>query len=137
MAIYVYKTADGALVSWCPNDTDPVADTEHLAENGLTAIAGLSPLDDTHVWSEAAKTVVAASAPALPNIVATGEWLMRFTPAEFEAVTSSQDAVVKQVVYALNHTVEIDLNSALIQQGVGYLAQLGLIQQARAAIILG
>ena len=59
MAIYVYVTATGALYSYCPNDTDPVAPADVLIANGLTAASGLPQLSPTMGWSSATKTTVA------------------------------------------------------------------------------
>jgi hypothetical protein len=58
MALYVYNATTGALVSWCQNDTDPVADQSTLTAKGLAVVTGLPPLDATHAWSSATKTVV-------------------------------------------------------------------------------
>jgi hypothetical protein len=58
MALYVYNISDGALVSWCPKDTDPVADAATLSKAGLTSIAGLPALDAAHVWDAVQKTVL-------------------------------------------------------------------------------
>jgi hypothetical protein len=136
MAIYVYNTADGTLASYCPNDTDPVADSATLKANGLAAISGLAPLDPTHAWNPATRTVVTVSAPVLPRPFGTGLWILRFTPAEFQAINASTDAQVEQWLYALNHTTQIDLNDPVIAQGVAYLVSINLLQSARTAAIL-
>ena len=67
MAIYVYNTATGVLVSYCPNDTDPVAPAATLAANGLTAVSGLPALSPTTQWSATSKTVVTVTAPVAPK----------------------------------------------------------------------
>lgn len=136
MAIYVYDKATGALVSYCPEDTDPVADAATLAAQNLVAVRGLPPLDDTHAWDAATRSVVIVKAPPVPRLIGTGRWVLRFTPDEFDAISTSTDKVVKHFMYALNRTVEIDLNDPSIMQGVGYLASIGLIQPARVAEIM-
>ena len=72
MAIYVYTTATGALYSWAPNDTDPVADAQTLAANGLTAVSGLPALDPSHAWDPATKTVISVTPPPAPKPIDTG-----------------------------------------------------------------
>lgn len=66
MAIYVYKTADGSLVSYCPNDADPVADAATLAKNGLTVVKGQPALGPTMAWDEKQLAAVAVAAPVIP-----------------------------------------------------------------------
>lgn len=63
MAVYIYKTASGDLMSWCPKDTDPVADDATLTKGGPTKVSGLPALDDAHAWDAAQKTVVSKDAP--------------------------------------------------------------------------
>lgn len=138
MALYVYvsdpsKMDDehyarlGALVSWCHGDDDPVADANVLATRGLTVVRGLPELDDIHTWDEATHTVITSPAPVLPKVVATGRWILRFKPTTFVAIMKSNDPVVQQFVYALNHTTEVDLNDPLIIGGVQYLVSQALM----------
>ncbi len=56
MAIYIYNLSDGSLYSWCPKDTDPVANPAQLAANGLGAVSGLPPLSPTVSWIPATLT---------------------------------------------------------------------------------
>jgi hypothetical protein len=58
MAIYIYNSSTGALFSWCPNDSDPIAPPSELEERGLASISGLPALDQTHVWAPTQKTVI-------------------------------------------------------------------------------
>ena len=74
MAIYVYVTNTGALYSYCPNDTDPVAPLATLQKNGLTAVSGLPQLSPTVAWNPASKTTqavvpVAVSAPPVSGSI--------------------------------------------------------------------
>jgi len=141
MALYVYETATGTLYSWSPNDTDPVASPSVLSANGLTAVTGLPPLDSTHVWQASPPTVITVTAPVPEQNIATGTWILRFTPQEFQAIMASTDPIVQQFIYALNHTTTIDLASSVMIQGVGYLSTnpsgSPLLAPSRVATILG
>lgn len=137
MAIYVYATATGALVSWCPNDTDPVAPAATLAANGLASMSGLPALDATHAWDAASKTVVVVAAPVQPLWVSSYQFILLFTAAETTAIRASTDANVQHWLFALSVAQQVDLNdTATVQPGLGYLASLGLITSARMAQII-
>lgn len=136
MAVYVYNVATGALVSWCPGDTDPVASADVLTANGLASVSGLAALDVTHAWDAATRSVVVVTAPVPPQLIQTGVWILRFTPTEFKAIMASTDPVVQQFLYALNHTTQIDLTLSQITNGVAYLITAGLLQSSRQAAIL-
>jgi|SRR5579871_3782599 len=136
MALYVYNVASGALVSWCPGDTDPVASDSHLAANGLAVVTGLPAIDATHAWDTVSKTIVVVAAPIIPRLIITAKWILRFTAAEFSAISASTDPVVLQFMYALNHTTDLDLNDPSTMQGVNYMVSIGLLQSARVAAIM-
>lgn len=136
MAIYVYLTATGALYSWSPNDSDPVADAPTLAANGMTAVAGLPALDGTHQWDATTKTVVTVSAPATPNMISAWQFIMLFTPAEHAAIRASTDQKVMQFMMAIMAAQRVELNNSIVQSGVNYLASIGLLTQANATLIL-
>jgi hypothetical protein len=136
MAIYVFDETTGELVSWCPGDADPVASADVLAAKGLASVPGLPALDATHAWSAAQKTVVAVPAQAVQSPIATGTWILRFTPAEFQAINASTDPQVQQFLYALNHTTQIDLSDAAVVGGVSYLVSINLLAAARVAAIV-
>jgi hypothetical protein len=136
MATYVYVTATGALYSYNPDDASPVADAATLAKNGLTAVSGLAALDATHEWDAASKSVVVVAEPVPPQPIPTGTWILRFTPAEFQAIAASTDATVQQFMYALNHTTQIDLTDQSIVNGVSYLVSKGLLTQTRVAAVM-
>jgi hypothetical protein len=89
MAIYVYSPTTGALVSYCPNDTDPVAPAATLAANGLTAVSGLPVLSPATQWGATSKIVVTVTAPVAPNNLPTYEFIMLFTPTEHAAIVAS------------------------------------------------
>lgn len=136
MALYVYAVADGSLVSWCAGDNDPVAPDEVLAARGLAAVRGLPPLDETHAWDASTKTVIEVTAPSTPKLIPTFEFILSFTAAENAAIRASSDPNVQHLLFALTVAQQIDLNSTTIEQGVGYLAAIGLLTQDRAAAIL-
>jgi hypothetical protein len=136
MAIYVYTIATGALYSYSPGDTDPVADAATLAAAGLAVVTGLPQQGPTVVWNAATKTTQTIVAPPVPQPILTGIWIMRFTPQEFQAIAASTDATVQQFLYALNHTTQIDLTTQPIINGVGYLLSLNLLTLARIAAIM-
>ncbi len=136
MAIYVYRTSDGSLYSWAPNDKDPVADAATLAANGMALVTGLPALDSSHAWAAASKTVISVTPPLVPKPITTGKWIMRFTPQEFQGINTSADPQVQLFVYALNHTTDIDLSDPLITNGVAYLVSLNLLASSRVTAIL-
>lgn len=136
MAIYIYADATGVLVSWCPSDDDPVASDEELSAQGYAKQSGLAPLDSSHVWDAGLRTVVEIEAPLPLKPVKTAEWLMRLTPQEFVAINSSNDPVVQQNMYALNHTTDINLNQPLVQSLVDYLVEIGLLTASRRKAML-
>jgi hypothetical protein len=136
VAIYVYAITTGALVSYCPNDSDPVADAATLKGKGLTATKGLPPLDATHQWDEATKTVVTVAAAILPNFIPAYQFVNCFTGAETVAIQASTDPLVKRFLLMLSVTQQVDLNDSTVQNGVGYLASIGLIAQSRVSQIL-
>lgn len=137
MAGYTYKIADGSLYSWNSGDSDPVADATTLAANGMAHVSGLPALDASHVWDAPTKTVVTVTPPTAPRPIATGSWILRFTPQEFQAISGSSDATVQQFMYALNHTTQIDLSDPAIVSGVNYLVSVNALQSSRVASIMG
>lgn len=75
--------------------------------------------------------------PSPVRRVSPYEFLTRFTTAERIAIRGSTDGVVIDFMDLMNHVPEVELTAAATQQGVGYLAQLGLITADRPAVILG
>ncbi len=136
MALFVYRKSDGVLISWNQGDRDPVASDAELEANGLAKVAGLAPLDETHAWDPATKAVVTVAAPVVPDIIPTFDFILLFTAAENAAIRASSDQTVQHLLFALTAAPQVDLSSARIQQGVGYLESIGLIAPARAAAIL-
>ena len=137
MAIYVYNTATGALVSWCPNDTDPVADAATLAANGLGVVTGLPALGPIVAWNPSTKKTQTVTPPPAPNNIATYQFVMLFTPAEHAAIVASTDQKVQQFLMALSFTQTVNLNdTTFVGPGVAYLVSIGLLTQANADLIL-
>lgn len=69
-------------------------------------------------------------------LVTPDEFAGRFTPAEFVACEDSSDAVVRLLMFRLRVRQEpLDLASATVQGGLAYMAQIGLLTQARADAI--
>jgi hypothetical protein len=136
MAIYVYNTTTGALVSYCPNDADPVAPAATLAANGLTAVSGLPALSPTEQWSATSKTVVTVTAPVAPNWIPTYQFILLFTPAEHAAIMASTDQSVQQFLVAISTAQQVNLNAPVVQNGINYLVSISLLTQANATLIL-
>jgi hypothetical protein len=78
MATYVYFVSDGSLYAYGPTDVMQrvIASNILTVVPGLTAVVGLLPQDDTHVWDPATKTVITKTsqltglAPVLSDIPA-------------------------------------------------------------------
>jgi len=142
MALYVYEAATGRLESWSSGDDDPVASPEELAVRGLAVVRGFPWLDDTHAWDAATRAVIEVPAPYKAFMISVGVWILRFTPEEYDAITSSQDARIRWLLYALNNADDgagrkvIDLNSNTVKNGVAYMESRGLLAQGRVADIL-
>lgn len=136
MAIYVYNATTGALVSWCPNDTDPIASADVLLAQGLTSVSGLPALDSTHAWNANTKTIVTVTPPVMPNYIEPYQFILLFTSAEHAAIAASTDQKVTQFMMAIQVASTINLNDPVVQNGVNYLVSIGLLTQANANLIL-
>jgi hypothetical protein len=137
MAIYVYEIATGVLVSWCPNDTDPVADPATLAANGLASVSGLPALGPTVAWNPSTKTTQTVAAPTPALNVTAAQFVMLFTPAETAAIRASTDPNVQHWLFALSVSPLVNLNdTTVIQPGLQYLVAQNLITSARMAQIV-
>lgn len=141
MAHYVYRLDDGTLVSWGAEDVDPadprqVTPEAELQERGLVFVQGLPPLSSTHAWDALTRTVAVVQGEAAAVFIETGDWVMRLTTAEFTAITTSENPLVRQFVFAFNRKTTVNLSSATFRNGVGYLAQQGLIGEERLPALL-
>jgi hypothetical protein len=144
MAIYVYQNTTGILVSWIPEDltiaeaqaSGQLASSADLTAAGNRAKDKLPPLDETHAWDPATKTVVTVVPPTPVNLLNTFDFIMAFTPAELAGVRGSSDNEVQQFLYSLEVTQGINLNHDTIKRQVNYMVSLGLLTQTRANEIL-
>lgn len=92
--------------------------------------AGMS--DDAAAAALNAATVATAGSAML----SPDEFVDLFTPAEFVAIEGSADPIVRKLVFRLRtRQAPMDLASATIQQGLGYMAAIGLLTGDRAAQI--
>jgi hypothetical protein len=135
MAVYVYNTTTGALYSWSPNDTDPVADQATLTANGLSIGTGLPALDATHAWNAAQRTVVTVTPPTPANVIDTFDFIMAFTAAELAGIRASSDNNIQQFLFALQVTQGVNLNHATITNALTYLVSKSLLTAQRAQTI--
>lgn len=85
--------------------------------------------------AELALNTASVPAPAV-SLLAPDEFVARFTPDEFVAASDSADPVVRQLMFRLRVRRDpLDLASATVQQGLGYMAARGLLTAERAAAI--
>jgi hypothetical protein len=97
---------------------------------GAGAYAALSA-DEAEAALNAATVQSAGAATLKPD-----EFVDLFTPAEFVAVTDSADPIIRKLVFRLRTRQEpLDLASATVQQGLGYMAAIGLLTPQRATQI--
>lgn len=143
MAIYVYRTADGSLYSWSPNDSDPVASAAQLAAQGMASVSAMPALDASHAWDPATKTVIAVTPAPAPKWMPTFLFVNLFTDAEHTAIAlaatpgqATFDAKVSKFMLMLQTAQQVNLNDPLVQGGVNYLASVNLLTAANAALIL-
>lgn len=133
MAIYIYRNTDGALVSYCPNDTDQVASADILAAKGLTAVYGLAQSDATHAWDPVTKTVISVTPPN--SNISYFSFINAFTAAELAAIRASSDNKVQQFLFAIAATPQVDLSDTRMTAALNYLVTKALLTQARANTI--
>jgi hypothetical protein len=79
---------------------------------------------------------IAVAATELPNFIPAYQFVNCFTGAETVAIQASTDPLVKRFLLMLSVTQQVDLNDSTVQNGVGYLASIGLIAQSRVSQIL-
>lgn len=138
MAIYIYKIADGTLVSWNPNDTDPVAIPAQLTAQGLASASGLPALSPTVGWDAPTHTTKTIVPPPATRFLSVYSFILRFTPAELQAIRASTDSVVQYFLFvlplALNQVV--DLNDPGLASFMARLVTLALLTQPRSTTIM-
>lgn len=74
--------------------------------------------------------------PPPPRTISRIDFIRRFTTAELIALQSSADPLVKNFLFMLTVIGAVELDNSDTQNGVGYLAQAGLIAPARLPAIL-
>lgn len=135
MAICIYRNIDGSLYSFCQNDTDPVAPDNVLAANGLSKIVGTPPLDSTHVWDPATRTVLTVSAPVLPRPLSAFDFINAFTAAEWAAVLASANTGVIKARSMINAAGTLDMNNQNVATALTLFVNQGILTAPRAVAI--
>jgi hypothetical protein len=103
--------------------------TTTAAEGIVEAVNALTPLPTMPPQPDAP--------PAQPvRSIARIDFLRRFTMNEMGDIQESPDKLVKAFLYMLTVIAMVDLDAEETQQGVGYMAVLGLIAPERVAAIL-
>jgi hypothetical protein len=116
-------------------DEPVIAPDDVLAAKGFAVVRGLPPLDDTHKWDPETRTVITVALPVEPRLVSRATFLFAFQPAEFARIIASEDPAVRQFVFVVQGEQTINMESPIVKNGLGYLAQQGLIDQERVAVI--
>lgn len=90
------------------------------------------------VWRKGQWRQVDAPAPPppAPRILSRIDFQRRFTVEELAAIQGADDPLVKNFLFSLTIVLNVDLDNADTQAGVGYLEQHELIAAGRAAEIL-
>ena len=102
----------------------------HALVAGEGPYAAMSP-DDAEAALNAATVATAGTALLAPD-----EFVDRFTPAEFAGIEASGDPLIRKLMFRLRtRQAPLDLASATVQQGLGYMASIGLLSEERAAAI--
>ena len=97
---------------------------------GEGAYAAMTP-EQAEAALNAATVAAASSAMLSPDAFAA-----RFTAAEFVACEDSADPVIRQLMFRLRVRRDpLDLAGATVQQGLAYMAAIGLLTAERAAAI--
>lgn len=68
--------------------------------------------------------------------ISVGEFVLRFTGAEFAAITGSADPNVEAILATLRAHESVRLGSADAVNGIAYLVGVGLLTQERGAEVL-
>ena len=144
MAIYIFKLSGGDLVSWIPDNitiaqaqtSGQLAPSAILTAQGLGVIDGLPPLSATVAWDAPTKTTVTITAAAVAQPMPTYFFLLRFTAAEYAAISASIDTATIQWWDAIRRTKIVDMTDPSIQTAGTHLISIGLLTSGRANTIL-
>jgi hypothetical protein len=97
---------------------------------GAGPYAAMTPVEAEAALNAATMQTVASA------MLAPDEFVARFTPVEFAGAHTSADAAVRQLMFRLSVRREpLDLASVTVQQGLAYMAHIGLLTAERAAEI--
>jgi hypothetical protein len=117
-----------------------------LKEQGIQAAANAYNKANPDQWISAAdymSMVVNSAAVSYANqfkvgIVSSGEYVLRFTAAENDAITAAAatDPIVDSLLNRVKESAEVVLYSDEVVQGVGYLVAQGLLTRDRGIEIL-
>lgn len=128
---YLIIDRDGRLVSESSVVADPLPD-------GLTAVA-LAERPDwaTHRWDPAVQQLVSVSARRVRTLD-KAEFLRRLTLGALAAALAreSTDPLIAAFRVWIDNVTRVDLDTAEVQQGIGYLQQMGILTAEHAAQIL-
>jgi hypothetical protein len=139
--IYVVNGVVSAITHFTSNDGTIVATTP----TGATKyeLDDASPVDIGYTVT-VTNGVPSFTAPALPitTIMKAVLWYNCFTPTESTTIKASKDPLVQEFYFRLQQLIaageDIDTSLTSIQEGVNYLASLGIVAPARIpAILLG
>lgn len=86
--------------------------------------ARLNKLGDS--WADSTKV----------DVISVADFILRFTSAEFAAITASANPNVINILATLRARLDVRLGSPDAVNGVAYLVAIGLLTQERAALIL-
>lgn len=113
--------ANAAYRSTIPSDPDappPYAGVEAYVQAALERVADS--------WVETTKV----------DQIGVGDFVLRFSGAEFAAITSSADPNVAAILATLRARDSVRLGSADAVNGIGYLVSVGLLTPERGAEVL-
>ncbi len=149
MAIFVYRTSNGVLVSQIPENLTiaqaqalgQLASAAQLNASGLAAVDGQPMLDSSHAWDAGTHTVISVTPPK--STVMLKEFWKRFTDTERESIedlamtgTAGQRKAVMAFFRYVQAAGSVDCNDSYIQAKVNQLETVGTIASGRAAQIL-
>jgi hypothetical protein len=114
--------------------------TGNPAEAGVAAAAAATGAASAQAYLQARVEALCAEMVTQyrVGIISSGEYVLRFTPAENDAITvaATTDPLIDGLLKRVKESAEVVLYSDEVQQGVGYLVMQGLIAAERAAQIL-
>ncbi len=130
----IYRRDTGVDVSWAT-----VVDATVLAGDhpDLLAVAVSAEDRATKQWDPATRTMVAR--PVVPRrTIDKTEFLRRLTLTTLASVLAreSTDPLIAALRVWIDNVTRVDLDTIEVQQGIGYLQQIGVVTAQHAAAIL-